>query len=41
LNDRFSQWMARRIESVLGSRLPADMPGVGLRFVSHQQDDAG
>ncbi len=32
MNDRFSQWMARRVESVLASRLPADLPGIGLRF---------
>lgn len=32
MNSRFSQWMARRVESVLASRLPAGAPGVGLRL---------
>jgi len=32
LNDRISQWMARRVESVLASRIPPGVPGVGLRF---------
>jgi cyclopropane-fatty-acyl-phospholipid synthase len=32
LNDRLSQWMAHRVASGLAARLPADVPGVGLRF---------
>ena len=35
MNDRLSQWMARRVESVLASRLPAGVPGVGLRFAGN------
>ena len=35
MNDRLSQWMASRVESGLAARLPADVPGVGLRFAGN------
>jgi cyclopropane-fatty-acyl-phospholipid synthase len=35
LNDRLSQWMARRVESGLAARLPGGVPGVGLRFAGN------
>lgn len=32
MNDRVSQWLARRIESVLASRLTPEVPALGLRL---------
>lgn len=41
MTDPVSQWMARRVEAVLASRLPSDVPGVGLRFAGADMRGVG
>ncbi|MEZ5316347.1 MAG: class I SAM-dependent methyltransferase [Vicinamibacterales bacterium] len=41
MNDRVSQWLARRVESSLASRLSAGVAGVGLRFAGGEMRALG
>lgn len=41
MNDRLSQWMARRVATVLASRVPSHAPGVALRFAGGGEQALG